>query len=182
MNWLVLAIVLTTSCDQRTDKGLAPVVTPPKPLPSGGDLPDPHTVDWANLTFDMGSLGSVKATNGRAEFRVTEDDIGFRVTQGSVENTDWPGFLDVDPPAYVDLDGDGHDEALIPFELKSAQPDDTPHVFGVFVFTLQNGLPVKLGTITTSGKPGYTLVGRTIKTTEGATWKWVARKGLVETH
>jgi hypothetical protein len=176
MKWLALALVLASGCGKSKDKA-AP---PPPPLTSGADLPDPHTVDWANLTYDVGSLGTVKATNGRAVFRVREDDTGFHATQGSVATADWPGFLDVDLPAYVDLDGDGHDEALIPFELESAQLDDTPHVFGVFVFTLRDGVPVRLGTITTSSNPGYTLVGPAIKTTEGVTWTWdPARKALV---
>ncbi len=178
MRWLVLALVLVGGCDKRND-----TVPQPSPPLTGADLPDPHTVDWANLTFDMGSLGVVQATNGRAEFRVMEDDVGLHVTQGAHENGDWPGFLDVDPPTYADLDGDGHDEAAIPFELASAQPGDTPHVFGVFVFTLRDGVPVKLGTIPTAGKPGFTIADHAIKTAEGATWTWdPSRKALVETR
>ena len=45
-------------------------------------------------------------------------------------------------------------------------------MFGVFVFTLRDGKLLKLGTITTSSKPGFTIEGSTIKTADGKRWTW----------
>lgn len=172
---LVLGVI--TACDKKRDEPRPE----PQPVGSAERLPDTSTIDWKNMIYGLGSLGSVKADDGRAEFRVEEDDTGVeRAVQGGAGG-EWRGFLDVDEPSYADLDGDGHDESVIPFELKSAQLDDTPHVFGVFVFTLRAGQPVKLGTITTTAKPGFTVDGNAIKTTDGKRWTWSKHNGqLVE--
>ena len=179
MKWIVLGLVVTCACDKGKDATPGLTAPPAPTVPVAADLPDPHTVDWASLSYDLGSLGTVTATHGRAEFRVVEDELGYHAKQGSEQGTDWPGTLELDAPVYVDLDGNEHDEALIAFDLKEAQLEDAPHVFGVFVFTLRDGLPVKLATIKTSSKPGYTLVGPTIKTTEGVTWRWNASSATV---
>ena len=145
---LAVAAIALVGCGKGSDK---PV---PAPVPAD-PIPESTTIDWKNLHYDLGSLGTVKATGGRAEFQVVEDDDStVHAIQDPGASSDWSGFLDLDDPAYVDLDGDGHDETAIPFELKSAQLEDAPHVFGVFVFTLRDGKLLKLGTITTSGKPG----------------------------
>jgi hypothetical protein len=163
------------ACSKRAD-------APPAPPPTGSgsaranepDLPASTTIDWQNLFYDLGSLGVVRAVDGRATFHVIEVDDRLVAVQDPAFYAfdDWPGFLDLDPPKFVDLDGDKHDEAAIPFELKSAKDDDTPNVFGLFVFTLRDGLPVKLATITTTKKLGFTVVGSTIETSEGAVWSW----------
>jgi hypothetical protein len=135
-----------------------------------------------NLYYDLGSLGIVKATGGRAEFQVIEHEDGtVQATQDPAMTADWAGFLVLGDPTYVDLDGDRHDEVAIPFELKSAQLDDAPRVFGVFVFTLRDGNVVKLGTIRTTEKSGFAIKGSTIETTGGAVWIWDKRAAsLVE--
>ncbi|MDB5557012.1 MAG: hypothetical protein JWL86_6996, partial [Rhizobium sp.] len=113
------------------------------------------------------------ATGGRAEFVVIEEEDGtMRATQAPGAQAAGTGFLDVDEPVYVDLDQDGHDEVAIPFELVSTQQAEAPHVFGAFVFTLRGGDLVKLGTITTTSKPGFTIRGSTITTTDGRVWGW----------
>lgn len=173
---LALATVLV-GCGKTADRS-----PPPKPVGSAEPIPESTTINWKNLDYELGSLGTVKATGGRAEFRLVEDEDGtVRATQEAAATATWTGFLDLDDPSYVDLDGDGHDETAIPFELKSSQLDETPHVFGVFVFTLRDGNLIKLGTITTSSKPGFTIEGSTIKTTDGKRWTWnVANGTLVE--
>ncbi len=166
-----LVVVLALAGCQGSDKKR--VERAPVPDPITNPIPESTTIDWKNLHYDLGSLGRVKATGGRAEFRVIEEeDSTVRATQEPGEGGTWAGFLDVDDPSYVDLDGDGHDETAIPFELKSAQLDDAPHVFGVFVFTLRDGKLVDLGTITTTSKPGFTIEGSTIKTADGKRWTW----------
>lgn len=177
---MIRALVLATAlvgCGKAADRS-----PPPAPVGSAQPIPESTTIDWKNLDYDLGSLGTVKATGGRAEFRVVEDDDGtVRATQHANATSVLTGFLDLDDPAYVDLDGDGHDETAIPFELKSSQLEETPHVFGVFVFTLRDGNLVKLGTITTTSKPGFTIEGSTIKTADGKRWTWdVANGTLVE--
>jgi len=175
---LTLALVALGGCGKRADK--AP---PPAPVGSAVQpIPESTTIDWKNLDYDLGSLGTVKATAGRAEFHVIEDeDSTLHATQDPAVTSAWAGFLDLDDPAYVDLDGDGHDETAIPFELKSAQLEETPHVFGVFVFTLRDGALVKLGTLTTSSKPGFTIEGSTIKTADGKRWTWdTSNQALIE--
>ena len=173
---LVLAIIALVACGKSTSK------PPPEPVGSAEPIPESTTIDWKNLDYDLGSLGTVKATGGRAEFRVVEDDDStLRAIQDPGTSSDWAGFLDLDDPAYVDLNGDGHDETAIPFELKSAQLEEAPHVFGVFVFTLRDGKLLKLGTITTSSKPGFAIEGSTIKTSDGKRWTWdTTNQALIE--
>jgi hypothetical protein len=114
----------------------------------GPELPDPLTFDWRNLRFELGALGTVQATDGHAM-------VG---TSGS---------LYLDPPALVDLDGDRHEEAVIPFVLANEGA-----VYGAFVFTMRDGKPLQIGAISTTSKPGFVIEGATIKTTEGVVWRW----------
>jgi len=144
---LLLGAMVAAGCsskakdsDKDSDKESPPI--------SGPELPDPLTLDWRNLRFDLGALGPVQAHDGHAM-------VG---TMGS---------LYVDAPALVDLDGDRHEEAVIPFILDTGTP-----VYGAFVFTLRDGKPLQLGAISTTSKPGFTIDGATIKTTEGIVWRW----------
>lgn len=132
----------------------------------GPDLPDPLTFNWRDLRFELGALGSVQATDGHARFIIRIDDTGIHASQnpGAVGAQ---GSLDLDPPAFVDLDGDRHEEAVIPFVL-----DNQGVVYGAFVFSLRDGKPFQLGAISTTSKPGFTIQGATIKTTEGVVWHW----------
>jgi len=161
--WLLLGAVAVAvaACGNRK---------PADPSPAGSGaapaLPDALDLDWKALRYDLGSLGVVVATGGRAEFRVTEDDTGIHASQTSIDGA--PGFLALSPPSLVDLDGDHHDETVIPFELHSVHDS----LAGAFVFTLRDGLPLQLGTITTTKPGGFTVVGTTIKTDDGAIWTW----------
>ncbi len=137
----------------------------PPPLP-GPDLPDPLTLDWRNLRFELGVLGAVQATEGRARFSVVSDASGVHASQDPAA-VGVPGALYLDPPALVDLDGDRHEEAVIPFVL-----DTGGAVYGAFVFTLRDGKPVQLGAIATTSKPGFTIEGAQVRTTEGVVWRW----------
>ncbi len=154
-SWLRCAAAvlgLVAGCRKET-----PAEKEPVPM-TGADLPDPLTLDWRNLVFDLGALGTVHAVNGRAA-------IG---TGGS---------LYVDAPVLVDLDGDRHEEAVIPFVL-----DTGTAVYGAFVFTLRDGKPLQLAAIATTSKPGFTIDGAAIRTTEGVIWRWDrATRSLVRT-
>lgn len=77
--------------------------------------------------------------------------------------------LELEAPAYADLDGDGFDESLIPYALALHDPE--PTVFGVYVFTLRDGKPVQLATLQTDAPRGFTVTGRTVTTDLGQTWK-----------
>jgi len=173
---LLLGVVVIAGCDKA--KPAPPPPTPPVGSGALADLPDPLSLDWRSLRYDLGSLGSVTASAGRAEFKLTEDDTGaIHASQEASAVADSTGFLDLDAPALVDLDGDRHEEAVIPFELHSAHDS----VFGAFVFTLRDGNPVQLGTITTTKKPGFTIEGSAIKTAEGVVWRWdAATRRLVQ--
>jgi hypothetical protein len=145
----------------------------PPPV-AGPDLPDPLTFNWRDLRFELGALGSVQATDGHATFTVVHDASGTRASQDAAA-VGAHGSLYLDPPAFVDLDGDRHEEAVIPFIL-----DNQGTVYGAFVFSLRDGKPFQLGAISTTSKPGFTIEGATIKTTEGVAWHWdKATKTLV---
>ncbi len=170
---LLFAIVIVAGCDKRREQTPAPTPVGSATTP---DLPDPLSLDWQSLRYDLGSLGAVKATHGRAEFRVIEDEGGsVHASQDPSAAAEGAGFLDLDPPALVDLDGDGHEEAVIPFQLNSGHDA----VFGAFVFTLRAGEPVQLATIPTTKQPGFTIEGAMIKTSEGAVWRWDATTRLL---
>lgn len=146
---------------------------------SPADLPDPLRLDWQNLRYDLGSLGTVKASGALTMFDVTEDEQGVvHATQDPHAHVVGKGALDLDPPVLVDLDGDHHDESLIGFELRARATGDS--VFGVFVFGLRDGQPVQLGVVTTTGKHAFSVQGNAIKTAEGVLWRWdPAQKALV---
>ncbi len=141
---LLLAALVTAGCSSKAKEA----DKDPPPVAPGPDLPDPLTLDWHNLRFDLGALGTVQVIDGHAM-------VGDH------------GSLYVDAPALVDLDGDRHEEAVIPFLL-----DTQGVVYGAFVFTLRDGKPLQIGAIATTSKPGFVIVGATIKTTEGVVWSW----------
>lgn len=160
---------LAAGCSSKAkeaDKDPAPV--------AGPDLPDPLTFNWRDLKFELGALGSVQATDGHAMFTVVHDAGGAHASQDATA-VGAAGSLYLDPPAFVDLDGDRHEEAVIPFVL-----DTQGIVYGAFVFSLRDGKPIQIGAISTTSKPGFTIDGATIKTSEGALWRWdKATKTLV---
>jgi hypothetical protein len=165
-------LIASAGCDKRKES--------PAPPPTGSnapiDLPDPLNMDWQSLRYDLGSLGSVQAVHGRAEFTVVEDDTGVLHASQDPHAEGSRGFLDLAAPALVDVDGDHHDEAVVPFELKSSSES----VFGAFVLALRNGVPVTIATLTTTHRPGFTIEGATIKTDAGVVWRWdPAQKRLV---
>lgn len=149
---LLLGAAVVAGC---SGKAREPDKEPDKQPPAapGPELPDPLTLDWRNLRFELGTLGTVQATDGHATV--------------TVAGTGMHAELYLDPPLLVDLDGDRHEEAVIPFVLVTR---DT--AYGAFVFTLRDGKPLQLSAIATTSKPGFTIEGATIKTTEGAVWLW----------
>lgn len=163
-----MLLALLAGCERRE--------RPPDPPAGSGspaDLPDPLRLDWQGLRYDLGSLGSVKATGALTLFGVFEDEHGgVHATQDPQRATVGTGALDLDAPVLVDLDGDHHDESLIPFELRARATGDS--VYGVFVFALRAGQPVQLGVVTTTGKHAFSVEGNAIKTAEGALWRWNA--------
>jgi len=140
MRFVVLAFALV-ACGKKHDEE-------PSPIDPGPDLPDTHSVDWPNLRYDLGSFGRIKTDHGHAAFRVVELVEGEprAIAATDMQPHSWPGTLDVTtPPVFDDLDGDSHDEALIAYDLQSG-PEATQHQYGVYVYTLRNGDPVKLAT------------------------------------
>ncbi|MGE0551301.1 MAG: hypothetical protein AB7O24_09100 [Kofleriaceae bacterium] len=181
---LVLAGAVAGACDRRSESA-----KPPAPR-SGSqilvpDLPETSSIDWQNFVYDLGSLGVVRATGGRAEFHVVEHDDQPLATQDPSRfgANDSKGTLVLEPPAYVDLDGDRHDEVVIGFELDSTGDDVAAPVYGAYVFTLRDGQPMKLGTITTAAKRSFEIAGATITTADGAVWRWDGKSSeLVRTR
>jgi hypothetical protein len=142
----------------------------PQPqTPSLAPIAEITSIDWRNLTYHLGSLGEVKATNGRAEFRVEEDDegVGRAIQLAGADGA--AGSLVVDAPRYTDLDGDHHDEAVIAFELTAAN-EDVAVTYGVFVYTLRQGEPRPLATLRSRTKDGITITGTTL-VVEGTPWR-----------
>lgn len=178
--WLVapaLAAALATGCDRKREQ---PPTAPAGSAVPANPIPEITTIDWPNFVYELGSLGPVKATGGRADFRVVEDDDGVARASQLGSAADWTGFLELGVPVYVDLDGDGFDEAAVPFELQAAQ-GDVPRVHGAFVFTLRHGKVVPLGTITTPARTTFAADGHAIRTGTGARWTWDRTLGgLVE--
>jgi hypothetical protein len=164
----VILLALLVACGKRERSSDPEPVAPGSPA----DLPEVLRLDWQSLRYDLGSLGSVKATGALTQFGVTEDELGgVHATQDPTVHIVGTGALDLDAPVLVDLDGDHHDESLIPFELRSKGGGS---VYGVFVFALRAGQPVQLGVVTTTGKHAFSVEGNAIKTAEGALWRWDA--------
>ena len=150
MRALVLLGVIT-ACSKHEQPAPAPEA--PAPTSPIAALPDIAAIDWANANYDLLSLGSVKVTNGVAQFRLEDDgEDAVRAVQAPSETGAWVGKLAVRPPVYGDVDGDKHDEALIEFELLSSLPEQVPHMYGVFVYTLRGGNPELLDTVSASFK------------------------------
>ena len=147
----IFLLGLLAACGKHEQPAPAPEAPPPtSPIAA---LPDIASIDWANTSYDLLSLGTVKVTKGVAAFRLEEDDeASVRAVQTPGEKSEWVGKLTVLPPIYGDVDGDKHDEALIEFELLSSLPEQVPHMYGVFVYTLRSGNPELLDTVSASFK------------------------------
>jgi hypothetical protein len=139
---MVAMVTMLGACERKAPKD------PPAPAPGSAiAVPDVTTIDWRNRSYELASLGTVKATDGRAEFKIVEDENGMHADQSpAAKGAD--GALTLAPAHYADLDGDRHDEALIPFEMRTTHADDAEHVFGVFAFTQYNGDVIRLGVVT----------------------------------
>jgi hypothetical protein len=146
---------------------------PPRREPRGSAIvvPDVTTIDWRNQRYDLASLGTVATKDGRADFRIVEEPSGeMRAEQGS-GSSGTAGSLVLAPAHFADLDGDGHDEAIIPFEMRSMHADEAQHVFGAFAYTLRQGLPLRIGVVTAEAP--IDVQGATLSTTTPATrWTW----------
>ena len=169
----VAAILLVAACDRGASKD------PPAPMPgSAVAVPDVTSVDWPNRSYELASLGTVKATNGRAAFRMVEEDDGVYADQ-SPTATGAESSLVLAPAHYADLDGDSHDEALIPFEMRTAQIDDVQHLFGVFAYTMREGEPVRIAVVTASTV--FDIDGATLTTGDPPKrWRWRAGAFVAE--
>ncbi len=149
------------------------------PLP---DLPDTHTIDWPNIRYEVSGLGRIKLDHGHAAFRVVEEIEGQPRAIAATDNQphSWPGSLDIAAPSFDDFDGDSHDEAVIPYDLASS-PDPAQHQYGLFLYTLRNGDPFKLGTaVFGPARREFRIENHVIVTSLGK-WKWdAAQKQLLE--
>lgn len=162
---VALIAVLIVACDRRAPEQHTPVVG------SADVIPDVTTIDWRNQTYELASLGTVTAKDGRAEFLLVEDASGeVHAEQGSAARGT-AGSLVLAPAHYADLDGDGHDEAIIPFVLRSLHADDTQTVFGAFAYTLREGLPLRLAVVTAEAPFD---VDGTVLVSGERRWRWTA--------
>lgn len=174
MNRLAV-LVLIAACDRRAPKEQA------NPPLSGSAIvvPDVTTIDWRNQSYELSTLGTVTAKDGRAVFRIVEDGAGeMRADQSpAAKGTD--GSLVLAPAHFADLDGDNHDEAIIPFEMRTTHPDEAQHVFGAFAYTLREGLPLRIGVVTAESP--VDVDGATLHTAEPpALWRWVDGRFVAE--
>ncbi len=173
MNRLAV-LVLIAACDRK-----APKEQPP-PLPGSAIVvPDVTTIDWRNQTYELSTLGTVKATDGRAAFHLVEDAGGETRADQSPSAKGVEGSLVLAPAHFADLDGDGHDEAIIPFEMRAMRPGEADHVFGAFAYTLREGLPLRLGVVTANAP--IDVDGATLSTSDPPTrWHWANGRFMVE--
>lgn len=154
-----------------------------EPAPTGSAIvvPDVTTIDWRNQSYQLASLGTVTAKDGRAEFRIVEDATGeLRADQSpATRDQGTAGSLVLAPAHYVDLDGDGHDEAIIPFEMRAMHPGEAQHVFGAFAYTLRQGLPLRLDVVTAEAP--IDVAGKTLSTTKPPTkWQWTTGRFVAD--
>jgi hypothetical protein len=158
-------LVLIAACDRKAPNE--------RPAPREGSaivVPDVTTIDWRNQPYELASLGVVTAKNGRAEFWLVEDSGEMRATQ-SPDARGTKGSLVLAPAHFADLDNDGHDEAIIPFEMRSMHPDEAHHVFGAFAYTLREGLPLRIGVVTAESP--IDVQGTTLSATDPPMrWTW----------
>ncbi len=162
----IAVLVLIAACDRD-----APPRVRPAPAPGSAIVvPDVTTIDWHNQPYELASLGVVTAKNGRAEFTIVEEAGEVRASQAP-DATGTGGSLVLAPAHFVDLDGDGHDEAIIPFEMRSMHPGEAQHVFGAFAYTLRQGLPLRIGVVTAQAP--IDVQGATLSSTDPpARWHW----------
>lgn len=169
----IAVLVLIAACDRRAPDA--------RPAPAPGSaivVPDVTTIDWRNQAYELSSLGTVTATNGRATFRLVEDAAGEVHADQSPAAKGTEGSLVLAPAHFVDLDGDGHDEAIIPFEMRSMHPGEAQHVFGAFAYTLREGLPLRIGVVTAEAP--IDVQGATLSTTDPPTqWWWTGGRFVV---
>lgn len=172
----VWVLVVIAACDRKEPPK-------PEPVPTGSALvvPDVTTIDWRNRDYELSSLGTVTAKDGRAEFRIVEDKSGeMRADQTpSAKDKGTAGSLVLAPAHFADLDGDGHDEAIIPFEMRAMHPNSAEHVWGAFAYTLREGLPTRIGVVTAEAP--VDVDGKTLSTTDPpARWHWVNGRFMAE--
>ena len=174
----VWVLVLIAACDRR-----APKEQPPPLAGSAMVVPDVTTIDWRNQSYELSTLGTVTAKDGRAEFRIVEDSTGeMRADQSpEAKGKGTEGSLVLAPAHFEDLDGDGHDEAIIPFEMRSMHPGEAQHVFGAFAYTLREGLPLRLDVVTANAP--IDVNGATLSSTDPPSrWHWANGRFMVESN
>lgn len=173
MNRLAV-LVLIAACDRR-----APKEQPSPSLGSGIVVPDVTTIDWRNRQYELSTLGVVIAKEGRAEFTLVEDGAGEMRAVQSPDAKGTNGSLVLAPAHYADLDGDDHDEAIIPFEMRTMHPDESQSVFGAFAFTLRQGIPLRIAVVTADAP--IDVDGATLSSGDPPKrWRWA--NGTFETY
>lgn len=172
----VVVLVLIAACDRR-----APKEQPP-PLPGSAIVvPDITTIDWRNQMYELSTLGTVQAKDGRAEFKLVVDAAGEVRADQSPAAKGIDGSLVLAPAHYADLDGDDHDEAIIPFEMRSMQPGEAQHVFGAFAYTLREGLPMRIDVVTAQSP--IDVDGKTLSASDPPVrWHWTGGRYVVESR
>lgn len=173
----IAVLVLIAACDRRAPEAQ------PAPLPgSAFALPDITTIDWRNQLYELSTLGTVQAKDGRAEFRLVEDAAGEMRADQSPSAKGTEGSLVLAPAHYADLDGDGHDEAIIPFEMRAMHPGNpADHVFGAFAYTLRQGLPLRIDVVTAQAP--IDVDGKTLSTTDPPSrWHWANGQFVLESN
>jgi hypothetical protein len=162
-------LVLIAACDRTSDRA-APRQSPP--LGSAIVVPDITTIDWRNQPYELSTLGTVIAKDGRAEFVLVEDGAGEMRADQSPTAQGTNASLVLAPAHFADLDGDGHDEAIIPFEMRTMHPDEAQHLFGAFAYTLRQGLPLRIDVVTSQAP--IDVDGATLSTTKPPSrWQWI---------
>ena len=96
-----------------------------------------RAIDWGNRDYAVVGLGTIAVHDGRAEFAL--DDDGQVSAAGAS-----PASLRVEPPLFVDIDGDGTEDAVIASEFATG---GTGQFSSVVIYTLRGGAVVTLGEI-----------------------------------
>ena len=104
---------------------------------SAGD--EIRAIDWRNHTYHLDELGAVTVKNGEADLPLTDDNK--LAGSGAPALT---GGYHVEPPLFADIDGDGHEDAIISGVLSMG---GTGHFSEVAIYAIRGGKPVQIGAI-----------------------------------
>jgi hypothetical protein len=100
----------------------------------GGEL---RALDWQNRAYELDELGTVTVHAGHADFAISDDNKAVAIGSGS-------GSFTVEPPLFADLDGDGHDDAILSCVLSTG---GTGHFSEIRIYGLRAHQPTLIATI-----------------------------------